>query len=84
MNALKYFPRYSAIWILKLYQKTLSPDHGIVKIFFPYGKCRFHPTCSDYAIKALEKYGLLKGGLKAIWRVLRCNPWNKGGFDQIN
>lgn len=78
---LKYFPSFVAIQIIKLYQKTLSFDHGFVKIFFPRGFCRFRPTCSDYAISALEKYGFFKGGIRAIWRVLRCNPWNKGGHD---
>jgi len=43
--------------------------------------CRFHPTCSEYAILAVEKHGALKGTLKALWRVLRCGPWSKGGVD---
>ncbi len=80
---LKYFPRYCVIIMLKIYQKTLSFDHGVFSFFFPHGYCRFRPTCSDYAIQAIEKYGLLKGGLKATRRVLRCNPWNKGGYDPV-
>lgn len=80
---LKYYPRYIAIRIIKIYQKTLSFDHGFFKYLFPYGYCRFKPTCSEYAIASLEKYGFIKGGLKAIWRVLRCNPFNKGGWDPI-
>ena len=44
-------------------------------------QCRFHPTCSEYAIGALEQYGLAKGSLKAILRVARCNPWSAGGID---
>jgi putative membrane protein insertion efficiency factor len=83
MPEIKYYPRYLAVKILKVYQKTISFDHGIFKYLFPYGYCRFKPTCSDYAIQSLEKYGLIKGGLKAIWRVLRCNPWNKGGWDPL-
>lgn len=43
--------------------------------------CRFYPTCSEYAILAIKKYGALKGTLKAIWRILRCNPFSKGGID---
>lgn len=78
-----HYPRYIAIKILKIYQKTLSFDHGFLKIFAPFGRCRFRPTCSDYAIQAIEKHGLISGGLKAAWRVLRCNPWNKGGWDPI-
>ncbi len=78
-----HYPRYVVIKILKLYQKTLSFDHGILKVFFPSGYCRFQPTCSEYAIAAVNKYGIIKGGLKALWRVIRCNPWNKGGWDPV-
>lgn len=79
----KFYPRYLAVKILKGYQKTLSFDHGIFKFLYPNGFCRFRPTCSDYAIEAIEKYGFLKGGVKAVWRVLRCNPFNSGGFDPL-
>jgi len=78
------YPRYFTIKILRIYQKTLSFDHSLLKYFFPYGFCRFKPTCSEYAIQAIEKYGIIKGGVKAMWRVLRCNPWNKGGHDPLN
>jgi len=79
----KFYPRYIAVKILKVYQKTLSLDHGILKFLYPNGFCRFRPTCSDYAIQAVEKYGFIKGGVKAVWRVLRCNPFNSGGFDPL-
>jgi putative membrane protein insertion efficiency factor len=61
------------IFLIRVYQKTLSPFLG--------HNCRYEPTCSNYAILALQKYGLIKGSLKAIWRILRCNPWSKGGVD---
>jgi uncharacterized protein len=67
---------------IKLYQRTLSPDHG----WFSGGVqhvCRFQPTCSQYTIEAVEKYGVIKGLGKGSWRILRCNPWNKGGFDPL-
>ena len=79
----KFYPRYLAVKILKVYQKTLSFDHGIFKFFYPHGFCRFSRTCSEYAIQAVEKYGLFKGGVKAFWRVLRCKPFNSGGFDPV-
>ncbi len=79
----KFYPRYIVVKIIKGYQKTLSFDHGIFKYLYPNGFCRFRPTCSDYAILAIEKYGLLTGGAKAVWRVLRCNPFNSGGFDPL-
>lgn len=79
----KFYPRYLAVKIIKIYQKTLSFDHGLFKVFYPHGFCRFRPTCSEYAIQAVEKYGFIKGGFKALWRVSRCNPFNPGGFDPL-
>ncbi len=81
--SLPHLPRYFAIVLIKFYQKTLSFDHGFLKHLFPYGFCRFKPTCSEYAIASIAKYGLIRGGLKAFWRILRCNPWNKGGYDPV-
>lgn len=78
-----YLPRYIAIQAIKIYQKTLSFDHGVFRYLYPHGFCRFRPTCSEYAIQAIEKYGFIRGGLKAFWRILRCNPWSKGGHDPV-
>ncbi len=61
------------VLFLKFYKKLISP-------LYP-ASCRYYPTCSHYAIESVEKYGVLKGLLKAIWRVLRCNPFSKGGID---
>lgn len=61
--------------LIKVYQKIISP------LFPP--SCRFYPTCSEYAVQSITKYGLLKGGIKAVWRILRCNPFNKGGIDPV-
>jgi uncharacterized protein len=66
---------------IKVYQNTISPDHGWFRAFHPYGYCRFSPTCSMYAVQALERYSLPRALVKIVWRVLRCNPWNKGGKD---
>ncbi|MFH1192627.1 MAG: membrane protein insertion efficiency factor YidD [bacterium] len=82
-DTLKANLRLLVLKILKIYQKTLSFDHGIFKYMFPNGYCKFHPTCSEYAYLAIEKYGIIKGGIKAFWRVLRCNPWSKGGNDPL-
>ena len=72
-----------AVRLIKFYQKTLSFDHGPLKQLYPNGFCRFNPSCSQYGIEAIEKYGIIKGGFKAAWRVIRCNPWNKGGNDPL-
>ena len=82
-NFIDLLLRKGVVFLIKIYQKTISFDHGLLKIFHPHGYCRFRPTCSEYAILSIEKYGLIKGGLKATWRILRCNPWNKGGYDPL-
>lgn len=63
------------IWCIRLYQKYLSPLKSV--------HCPYIPTCSQYAVEAIQKYGALKGGLLAGWRILRCNPFSKGGFDPV-
>lgn len=68
---------------VRFYQKTISFDHGPFKHLYPNGFCRFYPSCSQYGIEAVEKYGIIKGGIKTIWRIIRCNPWNKGGNDPL-
>ena len=80
---IRTLPRYILIRFIKIYQKTLSFDHGFFKFLYPYGYCRFYPTCSNYAIDAVKKYGVINGGIKAFWRVVRCNPFNKGGYDPL-
>jgi len=80
---IQLYPRIFVLKLIRIYQKTLSFDHGLMKIFFPHGYCRFHPTCSEYGYRAVEKYGIIKGGAMAFWRVLRCNPFSKGGHDPV-
>jgi putative membrane protein insertion efficiency factor len=52
-----------------------------VGLLTPAGTCKYHPSCSQYAIDAFRSHGLLKGGILAGWRILRCNPWSHGGVD---
>ncbi len=63
------------ISILRFYKKFISPA-------LP-NSCRFYPTCSEYAAAAVGKYGVLKGSIKSIYRIIRCNPFNKGGYDPV-
>lgn len=81
MGFLKNFLSSLMIRIIVFYQKTLSPDHSWLKFRHPLGYCRFQPSCSEYAIQAINKYGPLKGVWKIIWRLLRCHPFSKGGYD---
>ena len=62
-----------SIYILKVYKSFISP-------LLPKS-CRFYPTCSEYAMDAINKYGVLKGSIKSMYRILRCNQFNKGGYD---
>jgi putative membrane protein insertion efficiency factor len=76
-------PRKPLLLLIRLYQKTLSPDHGPLKILFPHGYCKFQPTCSEYGYAAILKYGVFKGVPLTVWRILRCNPCSKGGVDEL-
>ncbi len=71
------------ILLIKFYQKTLSPDHGMFKARYPYGFCRFYPTCSEYAIDSLTKYGLIKGIWYSFIRIIKCNPFTKPQINKI-
>jgi putative membrane protein insertion efficiency factor len=63
------------IFFIRIYKRLISP-------ILP-NSCRFYPTCSQYAIDAVEKYGAAKGVVMAAYRILRCNPFNRGGYDPI-
>lgn len=69
-------PRFALLGLIRLYQATLSRT-------LPADTCRYYPTCSHYGYQAIYRYGVLKGGLMATWRVLRCNPFSKGGYDPV-
>jgi len=61
------------IGIVRLYQCLIGPMIG--------PRCRFQPSCSTYFIESVRKYGAIRGALRGIWRICRCNPWNPGGYD---
>lgn len=67
--------KYLIIKAVRFYQKFLSP--------LKPNSCRFYPTCSEYTVQALQKYGLILGLKKAILRILRCHPFNSGGYDPV-
>jgi uncharacterized protein len=92
MNSSQYYPneprlrdlpfnlktclRWPALIFIRGYQMVISPA-------LPPDTCRFYPSCSHYGYQAIYKYGLFIGGAKAAWRLLRCNPYNPGGYDPV-
>jgi uncharacterized protein len=73
LTSIVRLPAFIVIGLVRLYQLTLSPIFG--------RQCRFQPTCSHYMIGAVEKYGVVRGVPKGLWRIVRCNPLCKGGYD---
>jgi hypothetical protein len=69
----RLLPRRAAAGLVYLYRWTLGP--------LVSGRCKYHPSCSQYALDALEEHGLLRGSVLVAWRLLRCNPWSHGGVD---
>ena len=67
--------KHVLVFLIKGYQKYVSPLN--------HTKCPYSPSCSAYGLEAVEKYGAIKGGLLAAWRIVRCNPFSKGGYDPV-
>lgn len=68
-------PKKILIFLIKLYQKYISPLLG--------SNCRYYPTCSEYTKQAVDKYGIIKGSMLGIIRIIKCNPFSKGGVDKL-
>lgn len=75
--------KFIAKAMIRVYQKTISFDHGLLKFMYPHGFCRYYPTCSEYAHQAIDKKGLYRGSFLIGKRLLKCNPWSKGGIDPV-
>jgi putative membrane protein insertion efficiency factor len=67
--------RWLAILPIRVYQHVISPALG--------SRCKYYPSCSEYAAQAIRRFGILRGLILAGWRLLRCNPWSHGGFDPV-
>ena len=75
MRRILSLPGRFLLWLVRFYRRNISPMHQPC--------CRFIPTCSEYAMEAIQKYGAIKGGYLALRRILRCNPLCKGGYDPV-
>lgn len=80
LNKINQILALPLVGLVVVYQKTFSPDHGLLKAQYPRGFCKFHPTCSEYARQILLKDGL-RGLPKVLFRVGSCNPLTSGGID---
>lgn len=63
------------LWLIRFYRANISPLKA--------PSCKFIPTCSQYGLEAVERFGAIKGGALTVWRILRCNPWGRGGYDPV-
>jgi uncharacterized protein len=75
LDKLAAIPAAAIVWTVRCYQATLS---GLIG-----RQCRFTPTCSEYFIESVETCGVFRGVLKGLWRIARCNPWGKSGYDPV-
>lgn len=75
LRALPLLPRNAVLGFLTAYRAVISPLYGDV--------CRYYPSCSAYAVGAVQQHGAIKGTALGIWRILRCNPWSSGGVDDV-
>jgi uncharacterized protein len=75
VSAVRRVPAAFGVGLIWLYRLTLGA-------LFP-ATCKYHPSCSEYAMQAVRRHGLLRGSVLAGWRLLRCNPWSHGGFDPV-
>lgn len=65
------------LYLIRLYQKTLSPDHGLLKYKYPYGFCRLYPSCSEYSYESVKKHGIILATPLIIKRLVKCNPFTE-------
>lgn len=69
--------------VIRWYQALLSPDHGIFTGAYGNSRCRFYPTCSEYALESVRQYGLMRGSVVGLKRIAKCHPLNRGGYDPV-
>lgn len=72
--------KYIFLKIIYLYKKIVSP---VLHYLTPNSGCRFYPSCSEYTYQAVKRYGIIDGGWRAVKRIIRCHPFNKGGYDPV-
>ncbi len=71
------------LFLIRFYQRVFSLDQGIFSFLFSERFCRFHPTCSEYTYQSVDRFGIFKGSWLGFKRIIRCHPWNDGGYDPV-
>lgn len=83
INLVLTIPKKLVLLLIRIYQKLFSFDHSFWANPSAYRVCVFHPSCSEFTYQAIEKHGLIKGGILGTVRIIRCNPFSKGGKDKV-
>ena len=83
MHFIIELPKKIVLLCIRIYQKLFSFDHSFWARPDLFRVCVYYPSCSEYGYQAIQKFGLIRGGMLAAWRVLRCNPFSKGGVDEV-
>ncbi len=80
---IKKLPAKLGMFLIKIYQFTLSTDHAFWVTSSTPRVCRFYPSCSQYTYEAIDRFGLIRGSIMGFFRIMRCNPASKGGDDPV-
>jgi len=83
MNTISKILKKIILFTIRIYQKLFSFDHSFWARPDKFRICVFYPSCSDYVYLAIEKFGVIKGSILGVWRILRCNPFSHGGIDKV-
>ena len=83
MTSISFYAEKTVIGIIRVYQAIISSDHGVFRKQYGAMRCKFHPSCSEYAVGAIRQYGLTRGIMASVGRITRCNPWSAGGYDPV-
>ena len=75
--------KFILVQFINSYQRSLSPDHGLFLAKFPYGYCKFYPSCSEYTKLSIIRFGSMRGVWLGIFRIIRCNPWSEPKIDKV-
>lgn len=76
-------PKKTGLILIRFYQKIFSFDHSFWAKYINVRICIYHPSCSEYTYEAIEKFGLIKGSIMGLFRIMRCGPWGKPGYDPV-